>query len=156
MLSIVWEIWDLRISFFCFFFHFFSIFASFLLHFCRTPPRTPDLGRTRELRRSSADLLCSWRVLPTPADVDFFLHRHRMRRFVEFRFESTVHSRFRSSSSEFAAQVGAVQICCSSRRSVLKILTIQAVTGFFAEVTCCFCQKVTGKYAEVTCYSDKK
>ena len=123
-----------------FFFHFFSIFASFLLHFCRSPPRTPDLGRTRELRRSSADLLCSWRVLPTPADVDFFLHRHRMRRFVEFRFESTVHSRFRSSSSEFAAQVGAVQICCSSRRSVLKILTIQAVTGFFAEVTC-FCQK---------------
>ena len=49
-----------------FFFHFFSIFASFLLHFCRTPPQTPDLGRTRELRRSSADLLCSWRVLPTP------------------------------------------------------------------------------------------
>ena len=107
-----------------FFFPFFSIFAVF-------PPRTPDLGRTRELRRSSADLLCSWRVLPTPADVDFFLHRHRMRRFVEFRFESTVHSRFRSSSSEFAAQVGAVQICCSSRRSVLKILTIRAVTGFY-------------------------
>ena len=41
------------------FFPFFSIFAVF-------PPRTPDLGRTRELRRSSADLLCSWRVLPTP------------------------------------------------------------------------------------------